>query len=191
MAGEEVKRKKTHHRKHGDFGASKSRKRSEDESTTPKSVATSDRPTNIDALRKARLSYLAKPPDEKRKDMKYEYVKRSRTVSQVDGEKEQRRHTTREHSLEREDPRPVHRSRRRTNIDGRNTHDDDDGEYEYVYRKPEEAPARDETHSQTTSKPRKTTTNSSSRRTEERQRLSERRHTEPVRGTVAQELDEV
>ncbi|KIX00795.1 uncharacterized protein Z518_09860 [Rhinocladiella mackenziei CBS 650.93] len=189
MAGGEVKRKKAH-RKHGDTRTYKSHKRSEDDTTTLKSVVTTDRPADIDALRKARLAYIAKSPDERRKEMKYEYVKRSRTVSQVGGEGEKRHKTPRHRSPDREGTRTERRSTKRRTDDERRRTPRDDSEDEYVYEKPKKTSVHDEAHTKTSTRQRTKTAEPNMRGIDERRRIPERRHTEPARQIESQDVDQ-
>ncbi|KIW28296.1 uncharacterized protein PV07_07972 [Cladophialophora immunda] len=181
MAGEEVKRRKTHRHKHGDTGMSKSRKRSEDDSATSKSPATPNAPTDIDAVRKARLAYLAKSPEERRKDMKYEYVKRTK-ASQVDEEKDKRQKPAQVRLVGREDRKPERRSTTRTDSNRRGAAQDD-SEDEYVYTRTERASGAG-THAAQTEAPRAQRTKSqgqATKKTEVTRKPPERRHTEPAR----------
>ncbi|OAP58617.1 hypothetical protein AYL99_07707 [Fonsecaea erecta] len=176
MPGDEAKRRKTHRHKHGDTGMSKSRKRSEDDSATSKSPATNNNPADNDALRQARLAYLAKSPEERRKDMKYEYVKRTKT-SQADEEKEKRPKATRVQLSRREDRKPERRSTTRTDSSRRGAAQDD-SEDEYVYTRNESTG----TTKMDTSRAQRTKSQSqTSRKTEATRKAPERRHTEPAR----------
>ena len=180
MAGDEVKRSKTHRRRHGDTETVRSRKRPEDESAT-KTPATTDRPADIDALRKARLSYLAKDPEERRKDMKYEYVKRTRTVSQVGAEKEKRHKDP--PGNERESREPERRTTKRPETSRKHSKRDE-SEERYVYSKTErtrEAPAPAPADANTKER--------SPKKTSERRAQPERRHTEPVRRKIVYTFD--
>ncbi|KAK5454186.1 hypothetical protein LTS15_006186 [Exophiala xenobiotica] len=193
-AGGEVKKKRSHHRRHGDTLASKSHKRSSenDRTTTTKSSATAtDRPADIEALRKARLEHLAKSPEEKqRKDMKYEYVKSTKTVSHVGGvDKEKRYRLVRDPSPEGErSNKPSRTSIRRTTDANRPRRDN--SEDEYVYGKSERDTVRKEVHSRSAAKPQSKTNGSVTAKTGERRRMPERRHTEPARRRELHEDDE-
>lgn len=181
MAGDEVKRKKRRtHRRHGDTATAKPRRKSEDDSTTPRSVATADRPSDVEALRQARLAYLAKSPEDRRKEMKYEYVERTRTVSQVGEDKEKRRKVVWEQIPERRSEKPSRRSTKRTTSD-RQPSREEESEEEYVYRKRDQAPARSESRPETITRSRTKNVEPSSRLPEGRRRAPERRHTEPAR----------
>merc|ERR1711939_332591 len=172
MAGGEVKKKRSH-RRHGDTRASKSHKRSENDRATTKSSAATDRPADIEALRKARLEHLAKSPEEKRKDMKYEYVKSTKTVSLVGVDKEKRYRLVRDSSPEGERSQPSRTSTRRTKDDGRARRDN--GEDEYVYGKSERDTVRKEAQSRSAAKPQSKTNGSVTAKPAERRRMPERR----------------
>ncbi|EXJ89813.1 hypothetical protein A1O3_02880 [Capronia epimyces CBS 606.96] len=184
MAGEQVKRRKTY-RRNGDTGGggSRSRKSPEDggATSTSKSVPATARPADLDldALRNARLAYLATSPEERRKEMKYEYVKRTRTVSLVGEEKERRRKTRDDHIAEPTNPRPSRTSTtpRRTEHRRRPV-SRDDSEDEYVYQRPERESAHHNGQS-LTSKHKSKTTESGPRRVEAGRRVPERSRTEP------------
>lgn len=187
MAGGEVKKKRSH-RRHGDTRASKSHKRSENDRATTKSSAATDRPADIEALRKARLEHLAKSPEEKRKDMKYEYVKSTKTVSLVGVDKEKRYRLVRDSSPEGERSQPSRTSTRRTKDDGRARRDN--GEDEYVYGKSERDTVRKEAQSRSAAKPQSKTNGSVTAKPAERRRMPERRHTELARRRESHEDDE-
>ncbi|ETI25246.1 hypothetical protein G647_04620 [Cladophialophora carrionii CBS 160.54] len=188
MAEEGLRRTKTRHRKHGDTETSKPRKRSEDDTTTTKSPATTDRPADIHALREARLAYIAKDPAERRKDMKYEYTKRTTTVVQEDDKRGRRPRVARAVLKDPDVPKTERRATKGTETSRRQTHQDgdDDG---YVYNRSERAPARDA--AQRDAPKRKTTIGDASpRKSEERRTAPERRHTVPTRRKVVYKFDE-
>ena len=176
MAGDEVKRSKTQRRRHGDTDTAKSRKRSDDDKVK-NPVATADHPADIDALREARLSYLAKDPEERRKEMKYEYVKRTKTVSHVGGERDRRPKVPREESTERESRDPERRPTKHNETGRRQTLRDrsEDG---YVYSKAERSRAPRPAPAATPIKEKTKTQQASPRKPEERRQPVERRHTE-------------
>jgi hypothetical protein len=188
MGEDESRRTKSRRRKHGDTETSKSRKKSEDDSAATKTTATTDHPADIHALREARLAYIAKEPDERRRDMKYEYVKRTKTVAQAGDEKERPARVTRAVVHDPDDPKNQRRATKRTETSRRHTHqDDDDGGY--VYSRSERTPAGDA--AQRSASKRKTNTDDASpRKAEERRAAPERRHTEPVRRKVVYTFDE-
>ena len=187
MAGDEERRKRTHRRKHGDTETSKSRKRAEDDSVTPKTSATN--PADVDALRKARLAYLAKDPEERRKEMKYEYVKRTRTtLSQVGEDKDRRPKTVRAHTNEQDD-RKVERSHtKRTETTRRHTQRDDD-ENRYVYSTTQRTAGRGTVDAETPKRSTKVE-DGSPRKADGKPKTPERRHTEPVRRKVIYTFDD-
>lgn len=183
MAGEEVRRRtKTHRSKNGDTESSKSRKRPKDDSATTKSPATSDHPVDVDALRKARLSYLAKDPEERRKDMKYEYVTRAKSASQQEEGNDRRSKAARE--SERKSERRSTTTKRTETGRKKIPQDDSDNENEYVYSRSQRTPAQDPAH-RDTAKSQK----SSPQKSEEKRKASERRHTEPARRKVVITFD--
>ncbi|EXJ59928.1 hypothetical protein A1O7_04076 [Cladophialophora yegresii CBS 114405] len=191
MAEDGLRRAKTRHRKHDDTDTSKSRKRSEDDkdtATTKSPAATTDRPADILALREARLAYIAKDPEEKRKDMKYEYVKRSTTVAQAGDKKERRPGIAQALPDGRDVRKPERRATKRTDTSRRQARQDgdDDG---YVYSRSERAPARDAARSNAP-KRKTTTVDASPRKAEERRTAPERRHTAPARRKVVYNFDE-
>ncbi|OAL35728.1 hypothetical protein AYO20_04878 [Fonsecaea nubica] len=192
MAGDEVKRRKTHRHKHGDPGMPKPRKRSEDDSTTSKSPATTDSPADIDALRKARLTYLAKSPEERRNDMKYEYIKRTKT-SEADEEKDKRHKAVRGQVIDREDRKPERRSTTRTDSNRRAVAQDE-SEDDYVYSRNERssgARSTGATQIETTRTQRTKSQSQNPKKTETTRRAPERRYTEPARRKEVYVFDEV
>ncbi|KAJ9611767.1 hypothetical protein H2200_004951 [Cladophialophora chaetospira] len=187
MAGDEVRRKRTHRRKHGDTEISKSRKRSEDDTISTKSPAT-NRPADVDALRKARLAYLAKDPEERRKDMKYEYVKRTKTVSQVGEDKEARPKTVRAHTYE-QDNRKVERGHTKRTETGRRHTQRDEDEDGYVYSTPQRTAARSTVETETPQR-RTKVEDASPRKVEEKRKTPDRRNTDPARHKIVYTFEE-
>ncbi|KIV83036.1 hypothetical protein PV11_05096 [Exophiala sideris] len=175
MAESEVKRRRTHKRQ-GQIKASKPPRRPDNDRATTKSVtaAATERPADIEALRKARLDHLSRTPEERREEMKYEYVKKTWTVSHRDPDKVKHHKVLRDPATEREAPRPLRRSTQWTDDDrvrSRRGH----REHEYVYdRRATETELHDIT-SRT-----KAHESSPAKRTE-RRRVPERRHTAPAR----------
>lgn len=185
MAGEQVKRRKDHRNK-GDTRDSRSHKeRPHDGGTTSNSVPATDHPADVDALRKARLAYLAKSPEERQKEMKYDYVKRTRTVSQVGEEKERRHRTTQEHKPERKDLKSSRTTRTRTREHKSRPSQRDDSEDGYVYKRVERESVPDKAQPQS-SKHKGKTTESTSRKVDAKRQVPEPRQTEPARRQEAQ-----
>ncbi|EXJ95716.1 hypothetical protein A1O1_00839 [Capronia coronata CBS 617.96] len=185
MAAEQVKSKRSYRKRRGDPGDPRSHKRSDrgDGGPTSKSIPAAERPADIDALRKARLAYLDKSPEEKRKEMKYEYLKRTRTVSLVDADKERRHGTTQDRDRASKGLKSSSRtSIRRPQHKRRPVLQRDDSEGEYVYQNPERAPVDKRAEPQTqTSKHKSRVSESTSRKADVRPQVPERRHTEPTR----------
>ncbi|KAL6245861.1 hypothetical protein RBB50_007014 [Rhinocladiella similis] len=180
MAVEEVKKKKKRSRRdHGDTRASKSRKKSDDDDrATTKSSAATDRPLDIETLRKARLEYLTKPPEEKRKEMKYEYVKSTKAVSQTGAERDRQYRLIREHSPDFPSSKTSRKPTKLTNDTQKRMRRDAD-ESDYVYGRPENMRRDTSAKSATKSHP-KTPVRGLVHSTARRQ-LPERRNTEPTR----------
>ncbi|KIY02823.1 uncharacterized protein Z520_01288 [Fonsecaea multimorphosa CBS 102226] len=181
MAVDEVKRRKTHRHKHGDTEMPTSRKRPQDDSATSKPPATATSHPDIDAVRKARLAFLAKPPEEGRKVMKYEYVKRTK-ASQGDEEKEKRHTATRVPLPSREVRKPERRSTARTD-NNRRRPAQDDSEDEYVYARTERASGAGTSATQPEKPPAQRTKSQiqTPKKTEVPRKPLERRYTEPAR----------
>ncbi|KIW11353.1 hypothetical protein PV08_10653 [Exophiala spinifera] len=179
MAIEDIKKKKKKsHRDHGDTRASKSFKETgDDDRATTKSSAAADRPLDVETLRKARLEYLAKPPGEKRKEMKYEYVKSTKTVSQTAADRERQYRLMRERSPDSQHTKPSRKPAKRTN-DTQKRMRRDDGESEYVYGRPDNV-RRDTPTRPATKSPSKTSVRDHASSTA-RRHIPERRNTEPI-----------
>lgn len=194
MAGDEVKRKKTTHRKHGNQRSSKSLTVPEDEVLTTIPATANDRSPNINALRKARLAHIDNTPQEIPEDMKYVYEKCTKTVAHVSADKESRRRPSRDHTPERKESRPSRRSTRRTEEQNRHKNQDDsEDEYEYVYSTPvaERSGGDAQPKSSATRRRRRpSTSHSSTRKKVETRRGPERRYTEPSRGKTSRDEDD-
>jgi hypothetical protein len=180
MAGDDVRRTKTHRRKHGDTESSRSRKRAQDASDNAKSTtedATPNKPADVDALRKARLAYLAKDPEQRRKEMKYEYVKRTKSASQVgekkDKDKEKSKHEDRERRTVKASETGRKRPQRDRSADG------------YVYSKAERT-----TTVKSASKEKPKSSPGTSKEVKEKLKHHERRQTEPSRRKTVYVFDE-
>ncbi|KIW87339.1 uncharacterized protein Z519_11975 [Cladophialophora bantiana CBS 173.52] len=190
MAGNEVKRRKTHRHQHGDTEMPKSRKTAENDSVTPKSPATVNSPVDIDTLRNARLAYLTKSPEERQKgkDMKYEYWKRQKT-SQGDEEKERRHKAARVQVSVRDDRRPERRSNTRSD-DNRRGAVQHDSEDDYVYSKSVRVSGAGATQTEPLRTQRTNPQGQNPRKKEATRRPSERRSTEPSRRKEVYVFDE-
>ena len=129
MAGEEIDVKRSSRRKHSSI-SHKSHKSHGKHHATLASIATSDRPPTLDALRKARLDYLETPPEERRTRMKYVYDQQIPPESRSTKEKD-RRSTVSVARLRSEEPR---KRQKRREGDNKDAHSDDG----YVYTRPEE-----------------------------------------------------
>ena len=185
-----MKRKQTTHRRHGDSKTSKSRTSPDDEAPTTISVPANERSPNIDALRKARIAHITQSPEGIPREMKYEYEKRTGTVSRVEGEKETRRKTDKERTSEHKDTRPSTKNARRTERKRTERQDESEEEYEYVYTKPEKHKTSRETTSKTTTQPRsRTSVTASIAKKPETRRAPERRHTEPPHPSASRRLE--
>ena len=181
MAGEDIKRRSRRKNKHPVTSRKSSHKLDENHDPASASAATSERPPNLDALRKARLEYLETPPDERRKRMKYVYdqpiASKSRSTK---GDKRDRQSTVSLARRRSEEPR-----KRRKRKDP----DDSDAQSEngYVYGQPEEKRERARAHgsgSKSRSRdhlaPKATTNKSISSKATVKRELP-RRNTEPPR----------
>ena len=113
MAGNMVKRTETF-RKRGNTKVFKSRRRSDDNRITLKSLAMPDRLDDINALRKMKLTYLAKSINERRNEMKHKYMIRTKTAAQVSRGIKKRYMTARYSSLRQRKSRPSRKRPRRT-----------------------------------------------------------------------------
>ena len=127
MAGEDKDIKRSSRRKHSTTSR-KSHKLREKHDPASASVATSERPPDLDALRKARLEYLDKPPEERRKRMKYVYDQPMPVKSRSTKD---RRSTV---SLARRESDEPRKRRKRKEDDDRDAQSDDG----YVYGRLEE-----------------------------------------------------
>ncbi|KIW37341.1 uncharacterized protein PV06_10388 [Exophiala oligosperma] len=182
MALEEIKKKKKKsHRDHGDTRASKSRKKSDDDdrATTKSSAAlAADRPPDIETLRKARLENLAKTPEQKRKEMKYEYVKSTKAVSQTGGDRDRKYRIVRDHSPDLQHSKSSPKPTKRTD-DMQKRMRRDDGESDYVYGRPDNT--RKNTATKYTTKSQSKASIRGLAPSTVRRQIPERRNTEPIR----------
>ena len=129
MAGGEEDIKRSSRRKHT-AASRKSHKLDEKHDRTSSVATTSERPPNLDALRKARLDFLEKPPEERRKRMKYVYDAPISSKSRSTKEKD-RQSTV---SLARRKSEEPSKRRKRKESEDRDAQSDDG----YVYRNSEE-----------------------------------------------------
>ncbi|KEF62835.1 uncharacterized protein A1O9_00808 [Exophiala aquamarina CBS 119918] len=193
MAGDEVKRKKTTHRKHGEHRSSKTRTKPNNDDLTTNPALANGRSPNINALRRARLAHIDNTPEEIPEDMKYVYEKRTKTVAHVSADKGSRRKSTRDHTPERKESRTSHKTTHRTEEQRRVEYEDDsEDEYEYVYSTPgaERSHVDAQPKSSTSRRRRPSTSHSITRKKVETQRGSERSHTEPPRGKTRRRQDD-
>lgn len=185
MAGDEVKRKKTTHRRHGEPRSSKSHILPNDEATATNPPAANDRSPNINALRKARLAHINDSPQDIPEDMKYVYEKRIKTAAHVNADNESRHRTPTERTSERKASKSSHKSKRRTEERARDEQrDESEDDYEYVYPRAAPDKSQGDTHGKSPDvrrRRRPSTSQTVTRKKDESRREPERRHTEPTR----------
>lgn len=176
MAGEDIKR--STRRKHHQSSSHKSHKPLEKHDLAS-SVATSTRPPDLEALRKARLDYIEKAPEERSKKMKYVYDQPIESKSRSIKEDTRDRQST-VSLARRKSEEPRKRRRRKTS-----EHEDAQSDDGYVYGrqkdgKGEKSKSKSKSRSRDHLAPKATAKKSVSSKATEKREPPRRRYTEPA-----------
>ncbi|KIV96563.1 hypothetical protein PV10_00412 [Exophiala mesophila] len=184
MAEDKVRKRKSSHRRPAELKNSRSHDTLNHENPPSGTTATADRSPDIHALRQARLDYQSKTPEERKRGMKYEYVKTTRELISEDTGKTVNTKSSRHRRRPKDDLHPITSSRPTEHDRPVKRRDDSDDEYgyEYVYE-----PAR-ERHDHSKSSPHATSSRRKHRRTSSldstkppnRRHIPERRRTAPL-----------
>lgn len=182
MAEDKVRKRKSSHRSPAESRNSRSHDTLNHE-IPPSGVTTPTAPLpDIHALRQARLDYQSKTPEERKRGMKYEYVKTTREFISEDTGKTIRSKSSRRRRRPKEDLRPIPSSRSTHHDRPAKRRENSDDEYEYVYERARERPGRSKSPPQATSsrKKHRRTASLDSTKTPAHHRIPDRRRTDPL-----------
>ena len=186
MAGEDIKRRSHRHKHHA--GSTVGRTRTTSKSHKDDKGGITPAPATVEDLRKARLTYLEKPREEKQFRMKYVYETSAPKLSASDKDRRRKSTTT----LDMRKPKDIKRRRKSALKERRQS----ESEGDFVYDRPVQDV--EETVEKTASKsksrvgiaPKATAKRSVGKKATESRNPPKRRHTEPVRPVSPCDIEE-